>query len=236
MRIWVQTLIPPVITMGLYFIIFGQLMGGRIGLMGGFDYMSFVVPGLVMMAVITNSYANVSSSFFGAKFHRNIEEVLVSPTPGYIILLGYVTGGVLRGLAVGAIVTIVSMMFTHLAIEHVGVTILAILLTAILFSVAGLINAIYANSFDAVSVVPTFVLTPLTYVGGVFYSIQLLPEFWQDVSRLNPILYMVNAFRYGFLGVSDVNVTLALLGVAGLTLVLGGIALYLLGQGGRLRT
>lgn len=235
MRIWVQTLIPPVITMGLYFVVFGQLIGRRIGEVGGFDYMSFVIPGLVMMVVITNSYANVASSFFSAKFHRNIEELLVSPTPNYIVLLGYVTGGVLRGLIVGAIVTVVSMFFTRLAIEHVWVTVLAIVLTAILFSVAGLINAIYANSFDAISVVPTFVLTPLTYVGGVFYSISMLPEFWQGVSRLNPILYMVNAFRYGFLGVSDVNVFFALGGIAGLIIVLVAVALFLLGQSGRLR-
>lgn len=236
MRIWVQTLIPPVITMSLYFVIFGQLIGARIGQMGGFDYMSFVVPGLVMMSVINNSYSNVASSFFSAKFHRNIEELLVSPTPGYIILAGYVGGGVLRGLSVGAIVTIVSMFFTQLAIENVGVTILVIILTSTLCSVAGLINGIYGNSFDSISIVPTFILTPLTYVGGVFYSIDLLPEFWQGVSQLNPILYMVNAFRYGFLGTSDVNITFALIGIAVLTVALNLHAWYLLGKGGRLRS
>lgn len=235
-RIWVQTLIPPVITMSLYFIIFGHLIGRRIGEMGGFDYMSFVVPGLVMMAVVNSAYANVSSSFFSAKFHRSVEELLVSPTPGYIILLGYVAGGVLRGLAVGLIVTVVSLFFTQLAIEHLLVTIVAIVCSAVLFSVAGFINGIYANSFDAISIVPTFVLTPLTYVGGVFYSIDLLPDFWRGVSMLNPVLYMVNAFRYGFLGVSDVPVGPTLTGLVLLTLASFLLAWYLLARGRCLRS
>jgi ABC-2 type transport system permease protein len=235
-RIWVQTLIPPVITMGLYFIIFGHLIGGRIGQMGGFDYMSFVVPGLVMMAVINNSYANVVSSFFSAKFNRGIEELLVSPTPSHIILLGYVGGGVLRGLAVGSIVTLFSTFFSTFAIEHIGITLLVILLTASLFSVAGLINAIYANSFDDISIIPTFVLTPLTYFGGVFYSISMLPEFWQGVSQVNPILYMVNAFRFGFLGVSDVNVYLSISGIVALLVVTTLYAWFLLQKGRKLRS
>lgn len=235
-RIWVQTLIPPVITMGLYFVIFGHLIGNRIGQMGGFDYMSFVVPGLVMMAVINNSYANVVSSFFSAKFHRSIEELLVSPTPSYVILLGYVAGGVLRGLAVGAIVTFVSTFFTNFIIENPLVTLLVILLTSSLFAVAGLVNAIFANSFDDISIIPTFILTPLTYFGGVFYSISLLPEFWQGVSQLNPILYMVNAFRYGFLGVSDVNVSLAIGGICAMLVIASGSVWYLLEKGRRLRS
>lgn len=233
-RIWVQTLIPPVITMSLYFVIFGQLIGARIGQMGGFDYMSFVVPGLVMMAVINNSYSNVVSSFFSAKFHRSIEELLVSPTPSYIILWGYVLGGVLRGLAVGVIVTCVSMAFTRLAIEHPAIMILVIVATSVLFSIAGLINAIFANSFDDISVIPTFILTPMTYFGGVFYSIDLLPEFWQGVSQLNPILYMVNAFRYGFLGVSDVNIVFALVGILGFVVILYAVAWFLLAKSKRL--
>lgn len=236
LRIWVQTLIPPVITMGLYFVIFGHLIGERIGQMGGFDYMSFVVPGLVMMAVINNSYANVVSSFFSAKFHRSIEELLVSPTPSHIILLGYVAGGILRGLAVGAIVTFVSTFFTNFIIENPLLTILVIFLTSALFSVAGLINAIFANSFDDISIIPTFLLTPLTYFGGVFYSISLLPEFWQGVSQLNPILYMVNAFRFGFLGVSDVNVDLAIGGIAGMLVIAYIFAWYLLHKGRKLRS
>lgn len=235
-RIWVQTLIPPVITMGLYFVIFGHLIGERIGQMGGFDYMSFVVPGLVMMAVINNSYANVVSSFFSAKFHHSIEELLVSPTPSYIILLGYVGGGVLRGLVVGGIVTVVSTFFTNFIIENPLLTVLVILLTSALFSVAGLINAIFANSFDDISIIPTFLLTPLTYFGGVFYSISLLPEFWQGVSQLNPILYMVNAFRYGFLGVSDVNVEFAIAGIFGMLVVAYLFAWYLLQKGRKLRS
>ena len=235
-RIWVQTLIPPVITMGLYFVIFGHLIGERIGHMDGFDYMSFVVPGLVMMAVINNSYANVVSSFYSAKFQRSIEELLVSPTPSYIILLGYVGGGVLRGLMVGGIVTLMSTFFTNFIIEHPWLTVVVILLTSMLFSVAGLINAIYANSFDDISIIPTFILTPLTYFGGVFYSIDMLPEFWQGVSQLNPILYMVNAFRYGFLGASDVNVTVALMGIVVLLVIAYTYAWILLQKGKRLRS
>lgn len=235
-RIWVQTLIPPAITMVLYFVIFGTLIGSRIGQMGGFDYMSFVVPGLIMMAVITNSYGNVVSSFYSAKFTKSIEEIQVSPTPSYIILLGYVCGGALRGLAVGIIVTILSLFFTRLHIHNVGVTVAVVLLTAILFSLAGLINAIFANSFDDIAIIPTFVLTPLTYLGGVFYSIDMLPAFWQGVSQLNPVLYMVNAFRYGILGISDVNVVHAFAGILVFVLTLSGVSLYLLENGKRLKS
>lgn len=209
-RIWMQTLLPPAITMALYFVIFGSLIGSRIGDMGGFDYMQYIVPGLVMMAVITNSYANVVSSFFSIKFQHSIEELLVSPVPNHVILCGFVAGGVLRGLAVGVIVTLLSLFFTHLPIHHAGVMLLVVLLTAVVFSLGGFINAIYAGSFDDISIVPTFVLTPLTYLGGVFYSISLLPPFWQAVSMGNPIVYMVNAFRYGMLGVSDVPVGLSI--------------------------
>ena len=235
-RIWVQTLIPPAITMVLYFVIFGSLIGSRIGQMGGFDYMSFVVPGLIMMAVITNSYGNVVSSFYSAKFTKSIEEIQVSPTPSYIILLGYVCGGALRGLAVGVIVTLLSLFFTKLHIHNIGVTLAVVLLTAILFSLAGLINAVFANSFDDIAIIPTFVLTPLTYLGGVFYSIDMLPEFWQGVSKLNPVLYMVNAFRYGILGISDVNVVYAFGGILLFVLALAGVGLYLLENGKRLRS
>lgn len=235
MRIWVQTLVPPVITMALYFVIFGSLIGSRIGEMGGFDYMAFVVPGLIMMSVLTNSYSNVVSSFYSAKFQRNIEELLVSPTPNYIILLGYVLGGVCRGLAVGLIVTLVSLFFTDLHIYSLSVTIGIVFMTSVLFSLMGFVNAVYANSFDDISIIPTFVLTPLTYLGGVFYSISLLPEFWQGVSQLNPVLYMVNAFRYGILGVSDINITFAFAGVGVFIVVLAAYCLHLLKTGKRLR-
>ncbi|GAB3100482.1 ABC transporter permease [Aestuariicella hydrocarbonica] len=235
MRIWVQTLVPPVITMALYFVIFGSLIGSRIGEMGGFDYMAFVVPGLIMMSVLTNSYSNVVSSFYSAKFQRNIEELLVSPTPNYIILLGYVLGGVCRGLAVGLIVTLVSLFFTDLHIYSLSVTIGIVFMTSVLFSLMGFVNAVYANSFDDISIIPTFVLTPLTYLGGVFYSISLLPEFWQGVSQLNPVLYMVNAFRYGILGVSDINITFAFAGVGVFIVVLAIYCLHLLKTGKRLR-
>jgi len=208
-RIWVQTLVPPAITMSLYFVIFGNLIGSRIGDMGGFNYMEFIVPGLIMMSVITNSYSNVASSFYSTKFQKSIEELLVSPVPTYIIVLGYMGGGMARGLCVGIIVTILSLFFVDIQIHNIAVIFATVLLTAAVFALGGLINAVYANSFDDISIIPTFVLTPLTYLGGVFYSITLLPDFWQGVSQFNPIIYMVNAFRYGFLGVSDVDITTA---------------------------
>jgi len=206
LRIWVQTLVPPTITMSLYFIIFGNLIGSRIGDMNGFSYIAFIVPGLIMMSVITNSYSNVASSFFSAKMQRNIEELLVAPVPNYIIIWGYIGGAVTRGLMVGFLVTLVSLFFVDLHIYNIFILVASVLCTSILFSIAGLLNAIFANTFDDISIIPTFVLTPLTYLGGVFYSINLLPEFWQGVSHFNPVFYMINAFRYGFLGVSDVPV------------------------------
>lgn len=208
-RIWIQTVLPPAITVGLYFIIFGQLIGSQIGDIDGFRYMDYIVPGLILMSVISNAYANVVSSFFSAKFQKSIEEMLVSPLPNSIILLGYVSGGVARGLVVGVTVTVVSMFFTDLNIHSYPVTFSVFILTAVLFSLAGFINAVYARSFDDISIIPTFVLTPLTYLGGIFYSIKMLPEFWQTVSLGNPILYMINAFRYGLLGITDIDMTVA---------------------------
>ncbi len=234
-RIWMQTLLPPAITMSLYFIIFGSLIGARIGEMAGFSYMQFVAPGLIMMSVLTNSYSNVVSSFYSAKFQHSVEEILVSPVPSWIVLLGYVLGGVARGLAVGLIVTVLALMFTQLQIHNLAVTVSVVILTSILFALAGFINAVFANSFDDISIIPTFVLTPLTYFGGVFYSVSLLPEFWQSVSYLNPIFYMVNTFRYGVLGVSDVNVAHAFAGLVGLIVILVAYSLYLLESGKRLR-
>lgn len=235
LRIWMQTLLPPAITMTLYFVIFGNLIGPRIGEMDGFNYMEFIVPGLIMMSVITNSYGNVVSSFYGTKFQRHIEELLVAPVPLSVILVGYVCGGVARGLAVGFIVTCLSLFFTDLQIHHLGVTLSVVLLTAILFALGGFINAIFANSFDDISIVPTFILTPLTYLGGVFYSISMLPEFWQGVSQLNPILYMVNTFRYGILGVSDINVGFAFSIIFGFVVILYSYAYYLLKTGKGIR-
>lgn len=235
-RIWVQTLLPPVITMALYFVIFGKLIGERIGEMEGFSYIQFVVPGLIMMAILTNSYSNVVSSFFSAKFQRSIEEVLVSPTPGYVILLGYCIGGMTRGLAVGLLVTLLALAFTGFPMHSWFVTVSIVVLTSMFFALAGFINAVYANTFDDISIVPTFVLTPLTYLGGVFYSISLLPDFWQSVSRFNPILHMVNAFRYGMLGISDVNIVGAFVGLALCVVALFVFALHLLNSGKRLRS
>lgn len=224
LRIWPQTLLPPAITMVLYFVIFGSLIGRQIGDMGGFSYMEYIVPGLIMMSVITNSYSNVVSSFFSAKFQRSIEELLVSPVSPHVILIGFVLGGVSRGLAVAVIVTLLSLFFTQLQVHHLGITVLVMLLTAVLFSLGGFINAVYARNFDDISIVPNFVLTPLTYLGGVFYSISLLSPFWQSLSMANPVLYIVNSFRYGILGVSDINITAAL---TVMTLVV--IALYIVG-------
>ena len=206
LRIWIQTIVPPAITMTLYFIIFGNLIGRRIGVMDGFDYMQYIAPGLIMMSVITNSYGNVVSSFFGAKFGRHVEEMLVAPMSYATIIIGHVAGGVLRGLLVGSLVTVVALFFTKLQVAHPFIMISIVLLSSIVFSLAGFINAVFARKFDDISIIPTFVLTPLTYLGGVFYSISLLPEFWQNASKLNPILYMVNAFRYGILGTSDISI------------------------------
>ena len=235
-RIWVQTILPSVITTGLYFVIFGRLIGERIGPMGGLDYLDFIVPGLVLMSVITNSYANVVSSFYSGKFSRYVEELLVSPAPNWVILAGYVAGGVARGLTVGAAVLVVSWLFTDLHVHSVVVTALILLMTAVLFSLGGFINAVYANSFDDISIIPTFVLTPLTYLGGVFYSIELLPSFWQKVSLANPILYMVNGFRYGLNGVSDIHLGTTFAIILGFILVLGWYSLSLLRRGVGIKT
>lgn len=235
-RIWVQTILPSVITTTLYFVIFGKLIGERIGPMGGFDYLDFIVPGLVLMGVITNSYSNVVSSFYSSKFSRYIEELLVSPAPNWVILAGYVAGGAARGLVVGAAVLLVAFLFTEIRIHSPLVTLLICLMTAVLFSLGGFINAIYANSFDDISVVPTFVLTPLTYLGGVFYSIELLPEFWQTLSLANPLLYMVNAFRYGLLGVTDIPLGIAFAMILLLIVVLLVFSLKLLSRGVGIKT
>jgi len=231
LRIWVQTIVPPAITMTLYFIIFGSLIGRRIGVMDGFNYMQYIAPGLIMMSVITNSYGNVVSSFFGAKFGKHVEEMLVSPMSNATIIMGHVAGGVLRGLMVGSLVTVVALFFTHLSIEHPLVTFSMVLLSSMVFALLGFVNAIFARKFDDISIVPTFILTPLTYLGGVFYSISLLPEFWQKLSLGNPILYMVNAFRYGILGTSDISVTRAYLIVGVFVAGLFALNLTLLNRG-----
>ncbi|WP_404394592.1 ABC transporter permease [Stutzerimonas chloritidismutans] len=225
-RIWPQTLLPPAITMVLYFVIFGSLIGARIGDMDGFSYMDYIVPGLIMMSVITNSYSNVVSSFFSTKFQRSIEELLVSPVSPHVIVIGFALGGITRGLAVAVIVTLLSMFFTDLQVHHLGVTVLVITLTASIFALGGFINAVFARNFDDISIIPTFVLTPLTYLGGVFYSINLLSPFWQTLSLANPVLHMVNAFRYGILGVSDIRI-----GVAISSMLVAVAALYLVSVG-----
>ncbi len=230
-RIWGQTIVPPVVTATLYFVIFGSLIGRRVGAMGGFDYMQYIAPGLIMMAVITNSYANVVSSFFGAKFGKHVEELLVSPLPTWIIVAGYATGGLLRGVLVGSAVTLVSLFFAHLHVHHLLIIFAAVVLTSLTFSLGGFVNALFAKNFDQVNFIPVFVLTPLTYFGGVFYSISLLPGWALKLSFINPILYMVNAFRYGFLGISDVNIGGAFLLMAAAALALFTAAVIMMDHG-----
>ncbi len=235
LRIWPQTLLPPVITMSLYFLIFGKMIGSRVGDMGGVPYMQFIVPGLIMMSIITNSYSNVVSSFFGTKFNGNIEEMIVAPVSKHTILFGYMAGGLFRGLAVGSIVMALALFFTNLSVTNVFVTVFTVVMTAMLFSLGGLINAIFARSFDDISIIPSFVLTPLTYLGGVFYSIDNLSPFWQNLSLINPIVYMVNAFRFGILGHSDVNVWYAMAMMLLFTTIFYIVAYRLLVNGSRLR-
>ena len=235
-RIWIQTILPPAITMALYFVIFGNLIGPRVGQMGGFSYIQYIAPGIIMMAVITHSYANVVSSFFGSKFQRYIEEMLIAPIPNGLILAGYISGGVARGLTVGLVVTVVALFFTKLTLYSLPIVVATVLLTSTLFSLGGLINGIFARNFDDTSIIPTFVLTPLTYLGGVFYSIDLLPEFWRTVSLANPILYMVNAFRYGILGVSDIPIATAFTVNGMFILGLWTLSLHLLNRGVGIRT
>ena len=235
LRIWGQTIVPSAVTAALYFVIFGSLIGRRIGEMDGVDYMQYIAPGLIMMAVITNAYANVSSSFFGAKFQRFLEEISVSPQPNWVVVAGYVGGGVLRGLLVGLAVTVISLVFTHLPVHHLFVTLAAVLLTAVVFSLAGFINGVFAKNFDQVNWIPTFILTPLTYFGGVFYSINLLPDWARTLSFANPVLHMVNAFRYGFLGRSDVHVGLAFGIMTLAAIALFAVAMWLMERGIGLR-
>ena len=234
-RIWGQTIVPPTVTATLYFVIFGSLIGRRVGLVGGYDYMQFIAPGLIMMTVITNSFGNVVSSFFGAKFGQHLEELLVSPMPNWLILSGYVAGGIVRGMLVGSVVTIVALCFTHLAVQHFFAIVSAVLLTSVVFALGGFVNALFAKNFDHISWFPTFVLAPLTYLGGVFYSIKMLPGWAQIISHANPILYMVSAFRYGFLGSSDVDLRLAYAIMVSAAVSMFMLALFLLNKGTGIR-
>ena len=230
-RIWAQTILPPVVTTSLYFVVFGTFIGSQLAPIHGLSYIQFIVPGLIMMSIITSSYMNTVSNFYFAKFMRNIDEMLVSPMPDWLVIAGFISGGVMRGLIVGFFVLLVSLFFSHLVIFNIFVLVAAVLMTSVLFSLAGLINGVYAKGFDGISIVPTFVLTPLTYLGGIFYSISQFPEFWQKVSLLNPILYMVNAFRYGFLGVSDVPVWICFSVLIGFTLIFTAIVTFLFKRG-----
>jgi ABC-2 type transport system permease protein len=230
-RIWPQTLLPPAITTALYFLIFGKLIGSRIGMVNGASYMDYIVPGIILMSVISHSYANVVSSFYSTKFQRNIEELLVAPVPNWVILAGYVSGGIIRGLLVGLVVTLISLLFADVVVNNLLITLSVAFLTATLFALAGFINAVLAESFDDISIIPNFVLTPLSYLGGVFYSVDMLPSIWQAISKGNPILYMINAFRYGLIGISDVNIELAYLITGGFIVLFASFSLFLLHKG-----
>lgn len=230
-RIWTQTLLPPAITTSLYFMIFGKLIGERVGNINGVSYMQYIVPGVILMAVISHSYSNVVSSFYSTKFQRHIEELIVAPISNWVILSGYVCGGIARGLLVGAVVTGISTLFTEFTVNNIGITLAVYLLTATMFSLAGFINAIFADSFDDISIIPNFILTPLSYLGGVFYSVSMLPDIWQTISLANPILYMINAFRYGLIGVSDIDINLAFAITGGFIVFLTLLSLYLLHKG-----
>ncbi len=235
-RIWLQTIVPAVITTSLYFLIFGELIGSQLKEIDGHSYIEYIVPGIILMSVITNAYGNVVSSFYSHKFQHHVEEMLVSPMPNTVLLAGFVVGGVTRGIVVGSVVTLVAMFFTHIHFEHILVTGVVVILTAILFSLAGFVNAIYANSFDDISIIPTFVLTPLTYLGGVFFSMNMLSSFWQNIALFNPILYMINAMRYGMLGVSDIKITTAFIVIILFLISLYVFCLYLLKKGIGLRS
>ncbi len=235
LRIWVQTILPPMITTALYFVIFGKMIGSQLAPIEGYSYMDYIVPGLIMMTVITNSYANVVSSFYGSKFQRYVEELLIAPIPHSLILLGFISGGVARGLIVGVMVTIVAAFFVDLQLHNLWVAVSVMVLTSILFALGGFINAVYAKSFDDISIIPTFVLTPLTYLGGIFYSVSMLPDFWQSISHVNPILYMINAFRYGMLGVSDIGLGTAYAVIMVFIVGLYSYSLWLLKRGVGLR-
>ncbi|MBS0486777.1 MAG: ABC transporter permease [Proteobacteria bacterium] len=237
LRIWTQTLLPPAITVTLYFIIFGSLIGRRIGeIAPGISYIEYIAPGLIMMSVIQNAYGNITSSFFGAKFQRFIEEMLVSPMPSWTILAGYISGAVLRGFMVGVIVLGISLFFTKIHLYHPLVTLSTFLLASVIFGLLGFVNAIFARKFDDIAIIPTFVLTPLTYLGGVFYNVAQLPSPWKEISHLNPILYMVSAFRYGLLGISDINLLWAYVVMLVFVLALGAFCLSLMNRGVGLRS
>lgn len=230
-RIWPQTLLPPAITTALYFLIFGKLIGDRIGTVNGVSYMDYIVPGVILMSVISHSYSNVVSSFYSTKFQHHIEELLVAPVPNWVILSGYVCGGIARGVMVGGVVAAISMLFTQVSVLNWPITLTVLILTSTLFALAGFINAVFADSFDDISIIPNFVLTPLSYLGGVFYSLAMLPPIWQTIAQGNPILYMINAFRFGLIGVTDVDISLAFQMTAGFITFLSGLSLFLLHKG-----
>ena len=230
-RLWKQTFLPSVVTTALYFLVFGTFIGSQLPPVHGFSYIMFIVPGLVMMQIIINAYSNTSTALFMAKFQKNLEEMMVSPMPDWVVVAGYVTAGIIRGCVTGLLVLATALFFTHIVIYNALIVLAAFILTCVLFSLAGFLNAMFANSFDSISIVPTFILTPLTFLGGVFYSIEKFPVFWQHASLLNPILYMVNAFRFGFLGISDVNIFLAFGILLALTAIFLTIILWLFKRG-----
>ncbi len=235
-RIWPQTLLPPAVTTALYFLIFGKLIGDRVGAVNNETYINYIVPGIILMSVISHAYSNVVSSFYSTKFQHHIEELLVAPVPNWVILAGYVCGGIARGILVGIVVAAIATLFTEFPVRHWEIALVTMLLTATLFALAGFINAVFADSFDDISIIPNFVLTPLSYLGGVFYSVSMLPGIWQHIAQANPILYMINAFRYGLIGISDVDVNLALVLTSACIVLLSVISLILLNKGTGIKT
>jgi len=235
-RIWKQTLIPPVITNILYFIIFGNLIGERIGEIESFSYTDFIFPGLLLMSVITHSYTNTVSSLYISKYHRYIEELLVSPIQNYTILAGFITGGVIRGLSVGVVVILAAQFFVTFTVHNIFLMLVVIFLSSTLFSMCGFLNGLFANDWDDINVIPTFIMTPLTYLGGIFFSISMLPGIWQEIALINPILYLINALRFSMLGITDVSIMIAFSIILLFNIVLASLCLYFLNIGKGLRT
>jgi ABC-2 type transport system permease protein len=234
-RIASQVFLPPVITTTLYFLIFGTLIGKRIGSIDGVNYLTFIAPGLIMMSVITNAYSNVSSSLFSVRFQKNIEEMLISPMHNGLILLGFVLGGVIRGVIVAVLVFIVSAFFASIELNHLPLTLLVVVLVSTLFSLAGFTNAMVARTFDDIMIIPTFILTPLTYLGGVFYSVSMLPPFWDTVTHFNPVYYIIGAFRVAMIGQKDINMSLAMGIIVVFLIVLTMVNMVMLKRGVGLR-
>ena len=227
-RIWIQTILPPMIVAFLYLLIFGFVVGSRVGQMAGQDYVHYLVPGVILMSAIMHAYSNTVSSFYLTKFNRSIEEILVSPIPDWLIIAGFVTGGIVRGIAVGLAVFMVAWLVVGFALPNLVIFSLILLLTTTLFSIAGFINAIFAKSFDDITIVPNFILMPLTYLGGMFYDVRILPEFWQNVTQINPIFYMIDGFKVAFFGSASIPIIVSIAILLAMIIALFLLAVFLM--------